>query len=416
MKGAVSRTSIRSGSRWRLLTPPLIVLVIVGATLVYYDETADDAIRSDAELCPIDKRQITGRVSMLLDFTKPLYEPHLSLPTRLLSHVSSAMERHNELRVYELTQSQTVPRRLIKRLCKPYDNSELQVSAAKDQRGVQRDCDDLPSQLPGHIRRVATAFCHQRDALSLNLNTLARQDWPEDRNVEGAFLVEAVEDTRLSLAEHPEPRLVYLLSDMMQHASWYSHLDDGWANWNYGAFSELLESQNWSLGALPDFDGFRVEVFYLPRQGLTDQPRNREVHQQFWRDYFARAEITFHNQAPAGAYNATPLMHVLTESDKAEQQRVALEELLDQIQQEQQTLAQKRQEVQRYQVQTPRASEPQQPGVPEPEQPGSAGARAAARTGTRAVAHIRGPERSGRRNSAERGSGSAAAAGIGGRV
>ena len=347
MKATDTRSSVRGQPFWRLALPPLLVLSIVGGSILMYIEPSRDRVSLDGDLCPSDVGEITGRVVFLFDFTKPLNAPQASLPSELLNDVSLLMERNQELRLFSLTDSQIAPRVLLSRFCKPFANQDLQIKAAKDHGGALRDCDNLPAQLPVDIRESATAFCARREALKFTLDGLAEQDWQEERKVESAYLIDALEDIRLDLAEKPGPHLVYVFSDMMQHAQWYSHLDQEWTDWTYDDFAELMSSQNWVLGNRPRDSGLQVEVFYLPRRGWTDQPRVREAHQRFWRQYFESASVAFHNQAPAPPYRAEPLMNVLTESEEAARERLVVEQLLKEVREEQQELERQREETRR---------------------------------------------------------------------
>ena len=343
VKATDSRSSIRGQSRWRLVLPPLVVLTIVAGSVMLYIDPRPDTVSLDADLCPADADNIAGSVVFLLDLTKPLHTSQANLPSGLLHEVTTAMGRNHELRLFSLAGSQIAPRTFLSRICKPYATRDLQIHAAKDHAGARRDCDDLPAQLPVDIRESATAFCAKREALKSRLDALAQQDWPKERKAGNAFLVGALEDIRLDFTERPEPHVVYLFSDMMQHAAWYSHLDQEWTKWNYDEFAGLLESQNWALGDRLDVAGLRVEIFYLPRGGWTDQPRVREVHQRFWREYFAGAEVAFHNQPSAPPYLAVPLMNVPTEVEIAARERLVAEQLLEEARKEQDELEEQRQ-------------------------------------------------------------------------
>ena len=347
MKGVDTRSTVRRQPWWRLVLPPVMVLIVVAGVLLVFVDARRDSISLDANLCPIDADDISGSIAFLFDFSKPLDAAQSGLPSGLLNEVSLRMARNQELNLFLLTGSQSGPRTLLKRMCKPYANEDLQIEAAKDQGGAVRDCNDLPAQLPADTREVATKFCAHLEAFAPRLDALARQDWPEERKVDNAYLIEALEDIRLELAERPEPLVIYVFSDMMQHADWYSHLDQDWSQWSHEEFAELMASQNWAIGDRLSVADWRVEVFYLPRRGLTDQPRVREVHQRFWREYFAGVELAFHVQAPGPPYSAVPLMNVLTEAEIAAQEREVVERLLREVREEQQELERQREETRR---------------------------------------------------------------------
>ena len=344
MNKAHSRVSLRAQSIWRLVLPPLLVLVVVGVSILAFYRGGKDREALDADLCPAESDEISGSAVLLYDFTKPLRKDHASLPSNVLRDIGLLMERNHELRVFSLAASPDSPRTFLKRICKPYANSDLQIKTAKDQRGGLRACNDLPAQLPIETRESATAFCDQIEWLTGRIDRMVQTEWSRERRVQNAYLVEAMEDVLLDLSDRPQPHSIYVVSDLMQHAKWYSHLDDAWTNWSYEAFAELMAGQNWGSANGRGPAGKSVESFYIPREGLTDQPRKRQVHQNFWRDYFAGSEIAFHNQRIGPAYPFAPLMNVLTEAQQAAQERQVVEELLLQVREEQEALEKQRQE------------------------------------------------------------------------
>ena len=345
MTGTDSRLSIRGQPLLRILLPPIIVLGGLAGLLMYLSDPTEDRSARDEDFCPVNETGTTGTAMVLFDLEKPLGEEHATLPGDLLHAISLNLESNQEMRVYSLTGSESSPRVLLARLCKPYSSADLQVEGAKDQRATSRDCDDLPAQLPDHLRESANRFCTRRDAVKNRLNAMANQAWPEMEQVTTAYLIEAFEDIKLDLLERAEPHAIYVMSDMMQHAHWYSHLDTEWTDWNYAEFEALLESQLWLVNPGHRGGDLQVDVFYLPRRGLTDQPRVQALHQEFWGEYFADTEITFHNQATTRAYEARPVMNVLTEAEIAAQERLANEQLLRRIQQEQEALAREQREL-----------------------------------------------------------------------
>jgi len=340
-----SRFSIRKQSRWRLLLPPLLVVVGIAAVLYYYDGPLEADIPRDADLCPVDESAMAGSTSLLVDFQKPLEAHHATLLSDLVGEIAGGLEQNHILQIFTLTPSSTAPRALVGRLCKPYSNAELQVKEAKDQRGLARDCDDLPTQLAKHVRDNARLFCARRTALQQRLDGLFRRPWPSDRPVASAYLVEAIEDMRLDLAGRPGPHALHLFSDMMQHAARYSHLDLDWTDWAFGTFSESLDAQGWALHRRRASGNLSVGVHYIPRRDLTDQPRIRAMHQQFWERYFEGTPVAFHDQPPMQGYRSTQLMNVLSEAEIAAQERAAAKELMEQIEQERAQLQREREEL-----------------------------------------------------------------------
>ena len=313
------------------MAPLVLVAAMIGALVLSFSGPQTEPESRDADLCPTNAEDISGTTMLLYDFMKPLGKNQASLPSNLLWDVGLLMERNTELRVFSLTGMPDSPRTLLKRLCKPYANADLQVETATDTLGTLRECDDLPAQLSSDIRESATAFCGQLESLENRLDQMAPTEWPKERSVQSAYLVEALEDMRLDFHDQPQPHAIYVVSDMMQHAKWYSHLDDSRTNWSYEAFAKLMAAQIWGNLKHSDAASKRVEIFYVPRNGLTDQPQARQAHQRFWHDYFAGSETAFHNQATAPSYSFAPLMNVPTEAELVDQERLVLEQRLRQV-------------------------------------------------------------------------------------
>ena len=338
MNSTESRFSIRGQAPLRILLPPVLVLAGLAVVLSVFDEPTNPEIPRDGDLCPIDRESITGSVMFLFDFTKPLDPAQATLPGDLLRDVTANLERDTEVQVFSLTDSPSAPRTLLKRLCRPYDHADGQEAEAEDRRAAVLDCDDAMGQATDPTREAAARFCAARNALQGDLNALAGREWPEYGSVANAYLVEAFEDIRLEFADRPGPHRLYVFSDMTQHARWYSHLDLEWTDWNYVEFAESLESRNWMFRRRHDDADMRVEIFYLPRVGTTVEQRAKEIHQNFWRSYFAGTEIAFHDQPAMPAYAALPLMDVLSEAEIAVEGRAAIEQLLVEIRLEQEAL------------------------------------------------------------------------------
>ena len=224
-------------------------------------------------------------------------------------------------------------------MCKPYDNADLQIGTAKDQRNTLRDCDDLPAQLPASLREAADRFCDRRDALQNRVDALARNQ-PE-MPVANSHLIEALEDTAMELSEGSGPRTIYVFSDMMQHAAWYSHLDLEWTDWHFADFTANRAAQTGRMGRRPSAANLAVQVYYSPRLDLTEHPRPKRAHQAFWQEYFAGAQLTFNEQPPLPAYAAEPLMDRLTpeelaalERERIEKERAEAARMLAEVQRE----------------------------------------------------------------------------------
>ena len=334
---ADARFSIRRHPPLRVLLPAVaVVITLVGAVILYSRPTAPEQ-RRDAQLCPVDAGDLRGGTAVFLfDFRKPLGgDP---APGGLLRDALHGLGANTEVVAYSLAGTEPAPRVRIGRLCKPYDNAALQPEMAKDQRTPMRDCDDLPAQLTPELRESATRFCRLRDVLVRRVDALAAQAPAAGQEVADAYLVEALEDIRIDLRQRARPHALYLFSDMLQHAPWYSHLDQEWTRWDYDRFAEALQDQNWFVDRRSEPRGLRVEVFYLPRAGLTDQPRALSLHRDFWRQYFAGADVTFHDREPVAAYAARRVTNVPTEAERVARERAEAERLLQQVREEQDAL------------------------------------------------------------------------------
>ena len=305
-----------------LLLPPLLVVVALAGVLVFFSRP-DYRQELDDDLCALDRDESAGRAVFLLDLRKPLGEANLSLPSELLHDVSLRLGANTELRVFALAADPRVPRLPLDWVCKPYNNADLQIGTAKDQRNTSRDCDNLPAQLPASLREAADRFCGRRDALQNRVDALARNQ-PEVP-VANSYLIEALEDTAMELSEGSGPRTIYVFSDMMQHAAWYSHLDLEWTDWNFADFTATRAAQTGRKGMPPSFSNLVVQVYYLPRLDLTEHPRPKRAHQAFWQEYFADAQLTFHDQPPLPTYAAEPLMDRLTPEELAALERERIE-------------------------------------------------------------------------------------------
>ena len=309
------------------------------AALLFFIDTSDTGPARDGDLCPVSADGISGRAEFLLDLRKPTGGLGGSPAADSLRALTLDLAADTELRVFAVTDSSGAPRQLLDRLCKPYGNADLAFEGAKDRREQVRDCDDLPAQLPNHVRSNAEQFCARRAQLGERIGQLAAAPAAP---VDSAYLVEALEETGLELAELSGRRSLYVFSDMLQHSSWYSHLELGWNGWSFADFMEMRTAQDALVGPRPPaIAGLDVTIFYVPREGVTEMPRAKSVHKRFWQDYFAPASPGFREQALAPAYQAAPLMNRLTDAELAEQERLRLrqereeaERLLAQVEQE----------------------------------------------------------------------------------
>ena len=328
--------------RWsrRLLVgiPPVLAAVLIVVVIVLFLDDRADELAMDADLCPLDDANIAHHATFLLDLRKPLGENQPGLIAESLRSVTMALDANAELRVFALADTDAAPRRQIARLCKPYDNAQLVFEGAKDSSQANRDCDDLPAQVPTQVRDRVQRFCARRAALQSEIEQLAAIAVAPDGLVENAYLVEALEETSLELASATAPATLYLLSDMMQHAAWYSHLEIGWNGWTFDEFVQRRGAQDALVGPRPAaVQSVRATVFYVPRRGLTDQLRTRMAHQRFWQRYFAEAFLTktvFIEEAPQNAYSVEPLMKDAIEADLIAAERARLQQEREQLEEQ----------------------------------------------------------------------------------
>lgn len=305
----------------------------------------DDFVQLDDDLCPADPAHIGHRAVALFDLQKPLGE-HGALPGEILRQVTSRMGRHMELRAFSLAGDAFVSRKLIARVCKPYDNADLVAEGAKDSAVERRDCDDLPAQLPMELRERARAFCQRRDGLVGRLALLAGQ---ARQPVVDAHLAEAIEDAQLELAGGGDASL-FVVSDLMQHAHWYSHLDRGPDDWDYDEFSRVrAESPPPISVTAPAAPSLDVTLFYLRRAGVTEHPRNAATHRQFWTRYFADRvrTLTFEGQTPVLNYDHVPFEDRAAQEDveRLRTEREEAQRLLREVEAEKRALDEAREEL-----------------------------------------------------------------------
>lgn len=343
-----SLATAAGGPRWLLHLSALgAVGLMIGLLASLPTSSNGDRLELDGDLCPLDATHIAGRAVVLFDFQKPWGE-HDGIPAHTLRHVAAEIARHVELRAFALADSPAAPRTLLARICKPYDNAELQVEGAKDGGHGIRDCTDLPAQLPRSLREQATEYCSRREALAGRLTRMAGE--PAGEPVKSAPLVEAIEDARLELSGSERTSLL-VLSDMMQHGAWYSHLDREPADWEYDDFARARAGQRPPISlTAPVDESLDVTIFYVRRQGVTEHPRTAETHRRFWARYFENrvGALVFEDVQPLLAYDVATLTpdQPEAEDDAIEQLRSEREEaqrLLSRVAAEQQALEEARQ-------------------------------------------------------------------------
>ena len=288
------------------------IIALIALALAFDPDAASDPTLDD-DLCPLD-REPTASATFLVDLSKPLDPDDRALPGAVLHDLSLGLAVGTELRVFAVARAPDAPREYLGRVCKPYANSDLQVDQAKDRRDRPRDCDDVPAQIPRAVRDVAKRYCARRDVLVERVDALA--DSAGEGPVANAYLIEALEDTALEFEERAGPRQLYVVSDLMQHAAWYSHLDLGWQWWRFEDFATMRGKKPGAMGPRPAMMDVDVTLFYIARHGLNDQPQPRRALRQFWREYFDPTSPVFEEQPTMAHYDAVPLMGVRTEADR----------------------------------------------------------------------------------------------------
>ena len=274
-----------------------------------FSQTDMDDRGYDEHLCPTTASGPSGLTVLLFDLTKPLAGLPPGSLGQLLREVTLEMERDTEIRAYSLTGSSNASRVLLTRLCKPFDSKAVKVATAKDHDGGTRDCDDLPAQMASDQRRSAFRFCELREAFESRLDHLAQNASERGWELAGAHLFEALGQTREDFLRHGgTQRVLHVVSDMMQHADWYSHLDLPSEAWDYDNYLRLRDSRHRLQGRWEAPADVDVHIHYMPREGLTAQPETGDFHRQFWRRFFSAERVTFHDQLPLGSYAWTPLM------------------------------------------------------------------------------------------------------------
>ena len=279
--------------------PIVLVGVVVAGVAVYLREPAQTD-RRDGDLCPIGEGAIAERAVLLLDLRKPWNDGASAFLAEAVGDVASGLAADTELRVFALSGTAAAPRQAVDRFCKPYDGALLELAGDADDA-----CENLPPELAD--RESAMRFCTRRDRLQRRIGRLAAQ---HDGPVANAYLVEAIEETSLELAAASGPKSLFILSDMMQHAPWYSHAERDTASLSFSEFEQLRSDQNTLVGPAPgavaDVD---VTIFYVPRSGVTEESPQRREHKRFWQEYVANAFATapiFHDLPAMPRFEAAP--------------------------------------------------------------------------------------------------------------
>ncbi len=301
---AVEKGGSAGRRRRRLaMAVPVLVVMALGSVLATNYEPAAQLGR-DAQLCPVDASLVNRRAVYLVDLRKPLDEGAESLPSEMLLRASTELGLNDELQVYALTPFSEAPRMSLGKFCKPFANADLTARTAKDQRAAQGDCSDLPAQMSATLRTEAQRYCELRDGLKERIDELAKRT--ATGTVTDAHLVDAFTEIDRNLhgpgSEGEGQATLYVFSDMMQHADWYSHLAEENV-WRFADFQARDERRRASFGlASPPSANLAVRVFYVPRQDMTDEHERRHAHKQFWRDYFGERQVVFLDQSTMSKY------------------------------------------------------------------------------------------------------------------
>lgn len=341
---AASRERSRGGLPALAMTPLFVALPILVYFALASDRTTGNEPVDDGS-CPTGTH-VREHSVYLVDLRKPLDALQRAVPGRLLVEVTNALPAGTALEVFALSAYAEAPRTLIGRLCKTFDNDELIVETAKDYDGGAADCADLPAQMAAPLRASAARFCRQRDALRGRIDALASAPASPAAS---ANLIEAFEDTGANFATDAE-RSLYVFSDMLQHAPWFSHLDLPAEQWDFAGLAERRRSMPLAEPLRGVGEGTRVHVFYVPRHATTTAPERQQTHQRFWRDYFATADVVFDDQPAMARYAAAPQMNLPTETELASYEREQLrhsnqlnEQLRSELQASRRTLERERQ-------------------------------------------------------------------------
>lgn len=276
--------------------PIVLVVAIVAVVAFFLNEPAQTTAR-DRDLCPVDAGAVSERAVLLLDLGKPWNEDAAELLAETIGEVAAGLGADAELRVFALSGTAAEPRQSLDRLCKPYDERELAAGEG---------CGNLPAELAE--REAAMQFCTRSETLQRRVGRSAARR--QGASVANAYLVEAIEETSLEFAAASGPKSLFILSDMVQHAPWYSQAVRGAASLSFSEFERLRGDQSRLVGPRPaplaDVD---VTIFYVPRTGVTADSMQRREHKRFWQEYVADAFTTapiFHELPTMPSFEAAP--------------------------------------------------------------------------------------------------------------
>lgn len=303
----------RTSRPWGRPVFALLALVAIAATVSAVVRVDRMTVAPPADLCEELPRPTAA---LLVDLRKPMRG---AAPGAAVREVARRIDTGVELKVYAVTTDRLSPRRFVGGLCRPFDNEDLAVSTAKDSGAEARDCSDLPTQIGPELRETAMDYCAKRMALMDQVDAAAAGTG----DVRNAYLMESLEDTMEELAADTASKTLYVFSDMLQHAHWYSHLDLEWPDWRFEDFEAVRDVHDPAFHADRPA-GLAVQVLYVPRLGLTDAARAKAIHRAFWRRYFDGADIAFEEHATLPGFVGAPLMDVASDAGAVVRQREAL--------------------------------------------------------------------------------------------
>lgn len=277
-----------------MLLAPAILAAAVG---VYFaiESGGDPAAATAQPAIGCTAGSDVDRAAFLVDLRKPLDAAHATLPGELLRKAAGEIGTGTELAVYTLSPHAEAPRTLLGRLCKTFDAAGLVTESAKHR--ATDEC-DVPAQAPAALRATAKDYCRQRDTLVRRIDALALETL--GRAGGAAHLVEALEQTSRDFGDTPGS--LYVFSDLLQHAAWFSHAESPLADWQFermaAAWTELPLAA--PLRRFPAES--TVRIHYVPRTGTTELTDWRSAHKRFWESYFDGTEIVFDDQPTMGEY------------------------------------------------------------------------------------------------------------------
>ena len=311
----------------------VIALAAMVGLSVYALLRGDAHAPLDDGLCPDAPAE--SLAVFLLDLRKPLHPGWADVPGALVRDTALGLPPGTKLRVYTVAERFAAPLATVAELCTP---ALLHVNddGARNRTSI---CDTQSLAMPQDGNQAA--YCARLDIAQRRIGELARRR--PKLPLANAYLVEAIEEVRLGFAARSGRHSLYIVSDMMQHARWYSHLEMSPKDWALPTFDERRRTRAVAPVAPLSAAVLPVQVFYLPRHGSTGSQPVRDLHQGFWREYFLAMGLAaeFADQPTMPAYAATPraddlgrLARLALQREQLRRQRTTLGETLALVQAE----------------------------------------------------------------------------------